>query len=187
MHSLTQTLSILFISTLTEDPRVPVVPFRAVHGRGAGGLPPGGDADGAEAGQLQLRVHAQDAAVYPKPQHDGEIPGGLRNHTFTYVGDDIVLDSWNMTLTEGFISRRSEAIATFALCGFSGVLSLFITMGIIMTLVPHRRAWLAPMAIPLLVAGNFSNFMVGCFAGKHCPWHVLLAVLGGTVAVACHV
>lgn len=33
------------------------------------------------------------------------------NHTFTYVGDDIVLDSWNMTLTEGFISVSKQLLS----------------------------------------------------------------------------
>ncbi|XP_076446124.1 putative transporter YutK [Babylonia areolata] len=89
----------------------------------------------------------------------------LPNATVTYIGDHIVLDQWNVTLIDGYISRRSEAIATYALCGFSGVLSLFITLSVIATLLPKRRHWLVSMAIPLLVAGNLANFMCGCFAG----------------------
>ncbi|XP_076446935.1 putative transporter YutK [Babylonia areolata] len=89
----------------------------------------------------------------------------LPNATVTYIGDHIVLDQWNVTLIDGYISRRSEAIATYALCGFSGVLSLFITLSIVGTLQPKRRHWLVSMAIPLLVAGNLANFMCGCFAG----------------------
>lgn len=139
MHSLTQTLSILFISTLTEDPRVPVVPFRTVHGRGAGGLPPGGDADGAEAGQLQLRVHAQDAAVYPKPQHDGEIPGGLRQPHLHLRGRrhrvrQLEHDS-NGRLHLG------KQTATFVLFLNAFSVCLFIVLAIIMVEISsHRRA-----------------------------------------------
>ncbi|KAK7097982.1 uncharacterized transporter YutK-like [Littorina saxatilis] len=89
----------------------------------------------------------------------------IPNATVTYVGDHIILDQLNVTLIEGYISRRSEAIATYALCGFSGILSMFITLGIMTTLVPHRRKWLTSQAFTLLMAGNLANFMVGCFAG----------------------
>ncbi|KAL8580487.1 hypothetical protein ACOMHN_053202 [Nucella lapillus] len=89
----------------------------------------------------------------------------IPNATVTYVGDHIILDQWNVTLVDGFISRRTEAIATYALCGFSGILSLFINISILSTLIPNRRSWMVKMSIPLLVAGNLANMMVGCFAG----------------------
>ncbi|KAL8580492.1 hypothetical protein ACOMHN_053207 [Nucella lapillus] len=92
----------------------------------------------------------------------------MPNATVTYVGDHIVLDQWNTTLIDGFISKRSEAIAIYALCGFSSVLSLFITLSIMDSLNPKSHTWLAKRAFPLVIAGNFSNFLVGCFAGECC-------------------
>ncbi|CAL1537919.1 unnamed protein product, partial [Lymnaea stagnalis] len=81
--------------------------------------------------------------------------------------DDIILGAWNKTLKLGFINDRSEAIITYCLCGFSSCLSIVQGMAILGGLIPKRRAWLAKMAIPLLIAGNIANCMTGCFASKY--------------------
>ncbi|XP_005096213.2 solute carrier family 28 member 3 [Aplysia californica] len=39
--------------------------------------------------------------------------------------DDVILDLWNVTLNNGFISDRSEAIVTYSLCGFSRFVDTF--------------------------------------------------------------
>ncbi|CAL1530898.1 unnamed protein product [Lymnaea stagnalis] len=92
--------------------------------------------------------------------------------------DTMVLEYWNMTLKHGYISvmiyfsnappvqDRSEAIITYCLCGFSSFLSVAITIGIMYTLIPKRRRWIAKMAVPALIAGNVANCMTGCFASK---------------------
>ncbi|BFZ14567.1 hypothetical protein BsWGS_17606 [Bradybaena similaris] len=79
-------------------------------------------------------------------------------------GDDIVLGLWNETLQSGFITDRSEAIITYCLCGFSSFLSVAITIGIMFTLVPNRKAWISKVSVACLIAGNVANCMTGCFA-----------------------
>ncbi|CAG5115637.1 unnamed protein product, partial [Candidula unifasciata] len=79
-------------------------------------------------------------------------------------GDDIVLGLWNDTLKSGFITDRSEAIVTYCLCGFSSFLSVAITIGIMFTLVPNRKAWISKVSVACLIAGNIANCMTGCFA-----------------------
>merc|ERR1719239_112897 len=86
------------------------------------------------------------------------------NGTVTYTRDDIVLDQWNTTLVSGFISERSEVIITYCLCGFSSAFSVVVSTGIMVALVPNRRAWFSKVAVPCLIAGNLANCMTGCFA-----------------------
>ncbi|KAK3782747.1 hypothetical protein RRG08_037746 [Elysia crispata] len=78
--------------------------------------------------------------------------------------DDITLDLWNMTLTNGFISERSEAIVTYCLCGFSSFLSAALLTGILFALAPKRKKWINGVALPAVLAGHLANCMTGCFA-----------------------
>ncbi|XP_012936708.1 solute carrier family 28 member 3 [Aplysia californica] len=82
----------------------------------------------------------------------------------TETRDDLVLDMWNVTLKDGFISDRSEAIVTYCLCGFSSFLNVAVVSGIMFSLVPKRKKWVASMAFGSLVAGNLANCMTACFA-----------------------
>ncbi|XP_035826625.1 sodium/nucleoside cotransporter 1-like [Aplysia californica] len=83
-----------------------------------------------------------------------------------YTRDDVILSGLNVTLKNGFIRyERSEAIITYSLCGFSSVLAVAMTLGIMHSLVPNRRHWISTIAVPALVAGNVANCMTGCFAG----------------------
>jgi pyrimidine nucleoside transport protein len=78
--------------------------------------------------------------------------------------DDVILGLWNETLKNGFITERSEAIVTYCLCGFSSFLTVAITIGIMFTLVPNRKVWIAKVSMACLIAGNVANCMTGCFA-----------------------
>ncbi|GFN79490.1 solute carrier family 28 member 3-like [Plakobranchus ocellatus] len=83
----------------------------------------------------------------------------------SYTVDDITLIGWNETLKNGFMSIRSEAVVTYALSGFSSFLTVMITMGVMITLVPRRKAWINRISLTALIAGNIANCMTGCFAG----------------------
>ncbi|XP_059157850.1 sodium/nucleoside cotransporter 1-like [Physella acuta] len=86
------------------------------------------------------------------------------NGTVTYIGDDIILNQWNETLPFGFLSERSEAIITYALSGFSSLLSVAMLLGFMAAFIPKRRKWLSEIAFVALVAGNLTNCLTGCFA-----------------------
>ncbi|XP_037635065.1 solute carrier family 28 member 3-like isoform X2 [Sebastes umbrosus] len=64
-----------------------------------------------------------------------------------------------------YISVHSEAIATYALCGFSSIASLGITIGSLSSLAPDRQNDIASCAFRALIAGSVSNFMTACIAG----------------------
>ncbi|RUS81622.1 hypothetical protein EGW08_010635 [Elysia chlorotica] len=84
--------------------------------------------------------------------------------TITKHRDDITLDSWNMTLTNGFISERSEIITIYCLSGFSSCLAAALLTSILATMVPKRKKYINGMAISAVLAGHLSNCMTGCFA-----------------------
>ncbi|XP_025093525.1 solute carrier family 28 member 3-like isoform X2 [Pomacea canaliculata] len=82
-----------------------------------------------------------------------------------YISDDIFLTHWNMTLTKGIISRRSEIIATYALCGFSNFGSMGIMLGALTGMAPDRKKDLASIVLRAMIAGNIACFFTACIAG----------------------
>lgn len=69
--------------------------------------------------------------------------------------------------SEGRLSPRSEAIATFAICGFSNPASLGIFAGALTTLMPEKRAHVADVAIRAAIAGSVVCFLTACTAGLY--------------------
>ncbi|KAL8573270.1 hypothetical protein ACOMHN_006681 [Nucella lapillus] len=78
---------------------------------------------------------------------------------------DITLTRWNVTLEKGFLSRRSEVIATYALCGFSNFGSMGILLGSMSAMAPERRADVASIIFRAMIAGNVACFFTACIAG----------------------
>ncbi|GFO09397.1 sodium/nucleoside cotransporter [Plakobranchus ocellatus] len=84
----------------------------------------------------------------------------------THDGLDIKLNLWNVTLNNGFLSDRSEAIATYSLCGFSSAVTAMMLVSVVFAVAPKRKKWISGIALKALVAGNLANCMTGCFASK---------------------
>ncbi|XP_074647345.1 solute carrier family 28 member 3-like [Tubulanus polymorphus] len=86
--------------------------------------------------------------------------------SLTYKGDDIFLDAWNSTLLKGgYMSVRSEAISTYALCGFSNFGSIGVVLGCLGALAPSRKRDLSKVVFRAMIAGNVACFMTACIAG----------------------
>ncbi|CAN7996025.1 unnamed protein product, partial [Ixodes pacificus] len=64
------------------------------------------------------------------------------------------------------LEERSVVIATYALCGFSNLGSLGITLGALGALCPERKSDLANMSVRALCAGSAACFLTACVAGK---------------------
>lgn len=64
-----------------------------------------------------------------------------------------------------WISHRSEAIITYALCGFANVGSLGIQLGGLGAMCPERQSEMAKIIIRALVAGIFVSILNACVAG----------------------
>ncbi|XP_059163816.1 solute carrier family 28 member 3-like [Physella acuta] len=82
------------------------------------------------------------------------------------VGRDYYLGGLNGTRIDGgFISHRSETIATYALCGFSNVGSMGILLGSLSAMAPARKATMSRLIFRAMVAGNVACFVTACIAG----------------------
>lgn len=82
-----------------------------------------------------------------------------------YPGDNILLVKWNTTLEKGYMSKRSEVIATYALCGFSNFGSMGILLGGLSAIAPHRKQDMAAIVFRAMIAGNVACFFTACIAG----------------------
>nr|XP_039263313.1 sodium/nucleoside cotransporter 1-like [Styela clava] len=64
-----------------------------------------------------------------------------------------------------WISDRSEAIITYALCGFANIGSLGIMLGGLGGMCPERQGEMAKIVIRALICGIFVSFLNACTAG----------------------
>ncbi len=69
----------------------------------------------------------------------------------------------------GGISGRTQAIATYALCGFANLPSIAIQIGGLSAMVPSRRSEIARIAPRAMVAGALACWMTGAVAGVFLP------------------
>lgn len=63
------------------------------------------------------------------------------------------------------MSARSQAIMTYALCGFANFASIGIQVGGIGQLVPERRRDLSRLGLRAMLGGTLACFMTACIAG----------------------
>jgi CNT family concentrative nucleoside transporter len=63
------------------------------------------------------------------------------------------------------LSERSQAIATFAICGFANVSSIGILIGGLGGLAPSRKSDIARLGVRALIAATLANFSSACVAG----------------------
>nr|CAD7205478.1 unnamed protein product [Timema douglasi] len=62
------------------------------------------------------------------------------------------------------VLKRAEAIATYALCGFSNPGSLGILIGSLTSLCPSQRPIITEVAFRAFIAGSAVCFMTACIA-----------------------
>ncbi|MBX2849264.1 MAG: NupC/NupG family nucleoside CNT transporter [Acidiferrobacterales bacterium] len=63
------------------------------------------------------------------------------------------------------LSEHSQAVVTFALCGFANFSSIAILLGGLATIAPNRRSDIAQMGIRAVTAGFMANLMSAAIAG----------------------
>jgi CNT family concentrative nucleoside transporter len=63
------------------------------------------------------------------------------------------------------LSGKSEAIVTFALCGFANFSSIALVLGSLGVLVPERASEIARYGLRAVAAGSLSNLMSAAIAG----------------------
>ena len=103
------------------------------------------------------------------PWNEAQIAGG-------FFGEKLVLNEF-VAFTD-FSGRRTglsdhtQAIITFALCGFANFSSIAIQLGVLGELVPERKAEIAKYGLKAVAAGSLSNLMSAAIAG------LIIATLG---------
>ena len=85
-----------------------------------------------------------------------------------FFGTKVVLNEFVAFIDLGAakdLSERTQAIVTFALCGFANFSSIAIQMAVAGGLAPNQRPVIAKLGIKALVAGSLSNLMSAALAG----------------------
>ncbi len=67
--------------------------------------------------------------------------------------------------TGAFTDERSLVILTYALCGFSNIVSIGIQVGGISAIAPSQRTNLATLGVKALLGGTLACFLTACIAG----------------------
>lgn len=97
------------------------------------------------------------------------VPWSEANLAGSFIGQKLVVNEFvayldfikhKETLTAG-----TQAIITFALCGFANFSSIAILMGGIGAMAPNRRSDLAQLGLRAVIAASFANLMSAALAG----------------------
>ncbi|WP_332774162.1 NupC/NupG family nucleoside CNT transporter [Phenylobacterium sp.] len=75
--------------------------------------------------------------------------------------------------TKETLSPHTQAVVTFALCGFANISSIAIQMGVLGGLAPDKRPMIAQMGLRAVLGGSLANLMSTAMAG------LILVVAGG--------
>jgi CNT family concentrative nucleoside transporter len=85
------------------------------------------------------------------------------------IGQKFVINEFyaylNFVQIKDTLSVHTQAIVTFALCGFANLSSIAILMGGLGSIVPKRRHDIARLGLMAVVAGMLANLMNAALAG----------------------
>ena len=98
------------------------------------------------------------------------VPWGEAGTAGGLFGTKIVLNEFVAfidlgAMEPGTLSERTQAIVTFALCGFANFSSIAIQMAVTGGLAPNQRPLIAKLGLRALAAGSLSNLMSAALAG----------------------
>ncbi|APE07012.1 MULTISPECIES: NupC/NupG family nucleoside CNT transporter [Alteromonas] len=87
----------------------------------------------------------------------------------SFIGQKMVVNEFvaylNFLENQDQLSEASQAIITFALCGFANFSSIAILMGGIGAMAPTRRKEIARLGLKAVIAATLSNLMSAALAG----------------------
>jgi concentrative nucleoside transporter, CNT family len=73
----------------------------------------------------------------------------------------------SILIKENLISKRSEIIVTYALCGFSNLSSIGVQLGGLGIMAPNRIEDLTKIAFRSLISGTIACFLTANIAGLY--------------------
>jgi CNT family concentrative nucleoside transporter len=107
-------------------------------------------------------VFAPLAFMIGVPWEEAVAAGGL-------IGQKLVLNEFvafvNFVADPSIFTERTQAILTFALCGFANLSSIAILIGGLGGMAPSRRQDIARLGMRAVIAGSLSNLMSAALAG----------------------
>ena len=87
----------------------------------------------------------------------------------SFIGQKLVVNEFVAFIEFGSVrdalSTRTQAIITFALCGFANFSSIAILLGGLGSLVPSRRSEIAQLGMKAVLAGTLANLSSAAIAG----------------------
>ena len=97
------------------------------------------------------------------------IPWAEANLAGSFIGQKLVLNEFvayvDFVEHRHEMSQISQAIVTFALCGFANLSSVAVLMGGIGAMAPGRRAEIGQLGLRAVIAASFANLMSAALAG----------------------
>ncbi|OOF11303.1 nucleoside transporter NupC [Salinivibrio sp. PR5] len=99
------------------------------------------------------------------------IPWGEAMTAGTLIGKKIAVNEFvafaDFMNLKGALSPHSQAIVTFALCGFANLTSIAMLMGGLGGIVPERRGDIAKLGMRAILAATLANLMSATLAGLY--------------------
>ncbi|XP_046623796.1 solute carrier family 28 member 3 [Neodiprion virginianus] len=83
----------------------------------------------------------------------------------TIVNEFVAYQRMGEYKEQNMLSPRTEAIATYAICGFSNPGSVGIMIGALASMAPEKRAQISSVAVRAFITGSAVCFMTACIAG----------------------
>lgn len=84
----------------------------------------------------------------------------------TIVNELVAYQRMGELIKQGRIYGRSEAIATYAICGFANPSSIGIQVGAFSSLVPEKKEQVTKVVVRAFVTGSAACFLTASIAGK---------------------
>jgi CNT family concentrative nucleoside transporter len=97
------------------------------------------------------------------------VPWGEALQAGSFIGQKIIVNEFvayiNFVEIKDTLSSHTQAIITFALCGFANLSAIAILVGGLGAIAPNRRQDLARLGFKAIIAGSLSNLMSATLAG----------------------
>jgi CNT family concentrative nucleoside transporter len=97
------------------------------------------------------------------------VPWDEAVHAGSFIGQKLIVNEFfayvDFIKHKAELSAQTQAIVTFALCGFANLSSIAILLGGIGGMAPNRRHEIAQLGLRAVLAATMSNFMSAAIAG----------------------
>jgi CNT family concentrative nucleoside transporter len=97
------------------------------------------------------------------------VPASEMLQAGSFIGQKVVVNEFfayvNFVEVKDSLSVGTQAIVTFALCGFANLSSIAILLGGIGSMAPNRRPDIAKLGLKAMIAATLANLMSAAIAG----------------------